>query len=415
MALNKLNIEDIDVADKRVLMRVDFNVPMKDGAITSNQRIVAAVPSIQMVLDKGAKAVILMSHLGRPDGQVKPEYSLAPVAEELKTILGKEVQFMSDCVGEEVEAACAEPEPGSVILLENLRYHIEEETKVKDADGNKVKADPEAITAFKENLSKLGDVFVNDAFGTAHRAHSSMVGIDLPVRAAGLLMNKELKAFSKILVKPERPFLAILGGAKVADKIQLIDNLLDKVDRMIIVGAMCFTLLKEFRHMNIGGSRFDEEGSKSVRTAIEKAKEKRIKIFLPIDFVTGDKFDENATVGNATLESGINSDCMGLDIGPQSVEICGKIISQCKTIIWNGPAGVFEWAAFAEGTKGIMDHIVEATNNGATTVIGGGDTATACEMFGAMDKVSHVSTGGGASLELLEGKVLPGIAFLSDS
>jgi phosphoglycerate kinase len=415
MALNKLSIDNVNVKDKRVLIRVDFNVPLKDGVITNNQRIVGAIPTIKHALDKGAKSVVLMSHLGRPDGLPNAKFTLEPVVAELKKLLGKDVQFLKDCVGPEVEATCANPKPGSVILLENLRYHIEEEGKGVDGDGNKVKADPEKVKEFRTSLSKLGDVYVNDAFGTAHRAHSSMVGCDLPLKASGFLMKKELEYFAKALDKPVKPFLAILGGAKVADKIQLIENLLDKVNEMIIGGGMAFTFLKVLNGMAIGNSLFDEEGSKIVQNLMDKAKKNNVQIHLPVDFVTGDTFAENATVGAATIAEGIPDGSMGLDVGPDSVAKFTEVIGKAKTIVWNGPPGVFEFPNFAKGTKGMMDAVVLATSKGATSIIGGGDTATCCAKFNTEDKVSHVSTGGGASLELLEGKVLPGVAALSDA
>ncbi|CAO2607685.1 Phosphoglycerate kinase 2 [Lemmus lemmus] len=401
MALSsKLTLDKLDVKGKRVIMRVDFNVPMKNNQITNNQRIKAAVPSIKHCLEKGAKSVVLMSHLGRPDGVPMPDkYSLEPVAAELKSMLGKDVLFLKDCVGSEVEKACDNPDNGSVILLENLRFHVEEEAKVE---------------AFRASLSKLGDVYVNDAFGTAHRAHSSMVGINLPQKASGFLMKKELDYFAKVLEHPERPFLAILGGAKVSDKIQLINNMLDKVNFMIIGGGMAYTFLKELKNMQIGASLFDEEGAKIVKDIMAKAEKNGVKITFPVDFVTADKFDENAKVGQATLESGIPSGWMGLDCGPESIKNNAQVVAQAKLIVWNGPMGVFEWDAFAKGTKALMDEVVQATSKGCITIIGGGDTATCCAKWDTENKVSHVSTGGGASLELLEGKVLPGVEALSN-
>ncbi|KAM7290216.1 probable phosphoglycerate kinase isoform X1 [Ixodes scapularis] len=415
MSFNKLGVKSLAVKDKRVIIRVDFNVPLKDGKVANNQRIVAALDTVQYVLNNGAKSVVLMSHLGRPDGKVDKKYTLAPVAEELKTLLGRNVTFLPDCVGSEVEKACANPAPGTVILLENLRFHVEEEGKGVDANGAKVKASPEATAAFQQSLTSLGDVFVNDAFGTAHRAHSSMVGVKLAQRAAGLLMKKELEYFSKALDNPSRPFLAILGGAKVKDKIQLIENMLDKVNEMIIGGGMAFTFLKVTENMQIGGSLYDSDGATIVNSLLEKAKKNNVQIHLPVDFVTADKFDEKAAVGSATVQGGIPSGWMGLDVGKQSVVKFQEAVRRAKTIVWNGPMGVFEWDNFASGTKGIMDAVVEVTAKGATTIIGGGDTATCCAKWKTEDKVSHVSTGGGASLELLEGKTLPGVAYLSDA
>eukprot|EP00127_Corallochytrium_limacisporum_P005265 Clim_evm82s201 gene=Clim_evmTU82s201 len=415
MALSsKLSLKDLDVPGKRVLMRADFNVPLKDGEITNTARIEATLPAIKECLDRKAKCVILMSHLGRPNGQKKPELSLKPVAEALKKFLDKDVQFLSDCVGPEVEKACADPQDGSVILLENLRFHIEEEGKGVDADGNKVKADAAAVDAFRASLTKLCDVFVNDAFGTAHRAHSSMVGVKVDKRAAGPLMKKELDSFAKVLENPQRPFLAILGGAKISDKIQLIDNLLDKVNLMIIGGGMAFTFKKVIDNMKIGGSLFDEEGSKIVTKLMEKAKANNVEIVLPTDFVTASKFAEDAEVGAATDKDGIPDGWMGLDVGPESNKAFAETIKKAKTIIWNGPPGVFEFANFAAGSKCMLDAILEATEGGATSVVGGGDTATVAKKYKATDKFSHVSTGGGASLELLEGKDLPGVSALSD-
>ncbi|KAH0520571.1 Phosphoglycerate kinase 1 [Microtus ochrogaster] len=366
---NKLTLDKLDVKGKRVMMRVDFNVPMKNNQITNNQRIKAAVPSIKFCLDNGAKSVVLMSHLGRPDGVPMPDkYSLEPVAAELKSLLGKDVLFLKDS----------------------------------------------KIDAFRASLSKLGDVYVNDAFGTAHRAHSSMVGVNLPQKAGGFLMKKELNYFAKALESPERPFLAILGGAKVADKIQLINNMLDKVNEMIIGGGMAFTFLKVLNNMEIGTSLYDEEGAKIVKDLMAKAEKNGVKITLPVDFVTADKFDENAKTGQATVASGIPAGWLGLDCGPESSKKYAEAVARAKQIVWNGPVGVFEWEAFARGTKSLMDEVVKATSRGCITIIGGGDTATCCAKWNTEDKVSHVSTGGGASLELLEGKVLPGVDALSN-
>lgn len=404
MSFNKISISDLELAGKRVLMRVDFNVPMADGKVTNSARIVAALPTIEYALDKGA-SVVLMSHLGRPDGAKVAKYSMAPVAKVVEELLGREVTFLNDCVGPEVEAACAKLAPGQVVLLENLRFYKEEEGKGADKD---------AIAAFRASLTKLGDVYVNDAFGTAHRAHSSMVGVNHSQRAAGLLLQKELEYFGKALSDPKRPFLAILGGAKVADKIQLIENLLDKVDEMIIGGGMAYTFKKVCFGVEIGKSLFDEAGSKIVEGLVAKAKTKGVKLHFPSDYVTGDKFAADATVGSATDASGIPAELEGFDCGPESRKRFAEVIARAKTIVWNGPVGVFEFPVFAAGTREVGEAVVAATKAGATTIIGGGDTATAAENFGIADKVSHVSTGGGASLELLEGKNLPGVAALTD-
>jgi len=346
---------------------------------------------------------------------VVAKYSLKVLAEVLKELLGKDILFLPDCVGPEVEAACANPQPGSVILLENLRFHIEEEGKGVDAQGAKVKADKAAVEEFRAGLRKLGDVYVNDAFGTAHRAHSSMLGQGYDQRASGFLLAKELTYFAKALGNPDRPFLAILGGAKVADKIQLIENLLDKVDEMIIGGGMAFTFKKILDSMNIGSSLYDEEGAKIVTTLVEKAKAKNVKLHFPVDFVTADKFAEDATVGSATVQEGIPEGWMGLDCGPKSNVLFAEVVARAKLIVWNGPAGVFEFDNFSGGTRSLMEAVVTVTKAGAVTIIGGGDTATCCAKYNTEDKVSHVSTGGGASLELLEGKILPGVAALTDA
>eukprot|EP00002_Diphylleia_rotans_P000920 TRINITY_DN10494_c0_g1_i1.p1 TRINITY_DN10494_c0_g1~~TRINITY_DN10494_c0_g1_i1.p1 ORF type:complete len:430 (-),score=119.88 TRINITY_DN10494_c0_g1_i1:242-1531(-) len=413
-SLKKLGIAQVPLSNKRVLMRVDFNVPVKEGKITGAQRIEAALPTIKYALDQGAKSVILMSHLGRPDGRPLAKASLSPVAEKLKTLLNKDVIFLNNCVGAEVEKACAQAPQGSVVLLENLRYHIEEEGKGLDESGQKIKAKPDAVKVFRESLTRLGDVYVNDAFGTAHRAHSSMVGVNLPVKAAGFLLKKELDYFSKALENTQRPFLAILGGAKVADKIQLIENLLDKVDEMIIGGGMAFTFKKVVHGVKIGNSLFDEEGAKIVHGLVEKANKKGVKLHLPVDYITASAFSKDAEPVAATDASGIQDGYLGLDVGPESQKIFAEAILRSKTVVWNGPMGVFEFPNFASGSKAVLDAVVKTTSNGAVSIIGGGDTATCVEQFGAVDKVSHVSTGGGASLELLEGKVLPGVQALSD-
>src|SRR5690606_32056055 len=392
MSFNKISISDLELAGKRVLMRVDFNGPMADGKVTNSTRIVAALPTIEYALDKGA-SVVLMSHLGRPDGAKVAKYSMAPVAKVVEELLGREVTFLNDCVGPEVEAACAKLAPGQVVLLENLRFYKEEEGKGADKD---------AIAAFRASLTKLGDVYVNDAFGTAHRAHSSMVGVNHSQRAAGLLLQKELDYFGKALSEPKRPFLAILGGAKVADKIQLIESLLEKVDEMIIGGGMAYTFKKVCSGVQIGNSLFDEAGANIVQGIVEKAKTKGVALHFPVDYVTGDKFAADATVGSATDASGISDGLEGLDCGPESRKLFTQVIQKAKTIVWNGPVGVFEFENFAAGTRAVGDAVAAATQAGATSIIGGGDTATAAENFGISDKVSHVSTGGGASLELLE-------------
>lgn len=406
--------------------------------MTNNQRIAGAIPTIKYAIDNGAKAVVLMSHLGRPNGSPNPKYSLQPVVPELEKLLGKSVTFAPDCVGPDVEALVNKAEGGGVVLLENLRFHIEEEGSAKDKDGNKTKADKEKVTEFRKGLTALGDIYISefpfrqtlslriyssmltpsspspdDAFGTAHRAHSSMVGVDLPQKAAGFLMKKELEYFAKALESPQRPFLAILGGAKVSDKIQLIDNLLDKVNTLVVCGGMAFTFKKTLYNIPIGTSLFDEAGAKTVPQLMEKAKKNGVKVVLPVDYITADKFDANANTGTATDADGIPDGWMGLDCGDESVKLYKEAIDDAKTILWNGPAGVFEFDKFASGTKATLDAAVSAAQSGKIVIIGGGDTATVAAKYGVEDKLSHVSTGGGASLELLEGKELPGVTALS--
>ena len=407
------SIRDLTLAGKRALIRVDFNVPQDKatGEITNNQRIVAALPTIQHALAQGA-SVVLMSHLGRPNGQANPKFTLQPIATELAKLLGQEVLFTEDCVGAIVEAQAAALQPGQVLLLENLRFHIEEEGKAKAEDGSSVKADAAAVEAFRASLSKMGDVYVNDAFGTAHRAHSSMVGVSLPEKAAGFLMEAELTAFGKVLDHPQRPLLAILGGAKIADKIPLITNLLEKADKIIIGGGMAYTFKKVIDGMAIGRSLFDEEGAKIVEELAAKAKAKNVELIFPVDYVCADDFSPDANTQAADDTSGIPDGWEGLDAGPKSIELYTAAILGSKTIIWNGPAGVFEFEKFAGATKAMAAAVAEATAGGAISVVGGGDTATAAKQFGVADKVSHCSTGGGASLEFLEGKSLPGVAFL---
>ena len=407
-------LRDLDFAGKRALIRVDFNVPQDKatGAITNNQRIVAALPTIEHVLGHGG-SVVVMSHLGRPNGQKVDKYTLQPVAVELEKLLGKPVKFVPDCSGPAAEEACAKLHPGDVVLLENLRFHLEEEGKAKNEDGSSVKADPAQVAAFRASLSKLGDVYINDAFGTAHRAHSSMVGIDLPQKAAGFLMEKELNAFAAVLEHPQRPLLAILGGAKIADKIPLITNLIEKADAIIIGGGMAYTFKKVIDGMEIGDSLFDPEGAKIVADLVAKAGERKVKLIFPVDFVCGDAFSPNANIQMADGASGIPVGWEGLDAGPKSIALYREAIMGAKTIIWNGPPGVFEFEKFSGASKAMAEAVAEATAQGATTVVGGGDTATAAKKFGVADKVSHCSTGGGASLEFLEGKVLPGVAALA--
>ena len=415
MLASKAGINDIPdekIKGKRVLMRVDYNVPIENGEVADTTRITATIPTINRLFERGVHSIVLMSHLGRPDGNKVEKYSLRPVAPVLGKLLNRDVMFLNESIGPEVEEFCANVPGGSVMLLENLRFHMEEEGSGV-VDGQKVKADKVAVEGFRGSLTKLGEIYINDAFGTAHRAHSSMVGVELPIRAAGLLLEKELQYFSKVVEHPNKPVLAILGGAKIKDKIQLITNLLDKVDLMIIGGGMAYTFLKVTKGLEIGASLFDEQGAKIVPQIIEKAKEKGVELFVSEDFVCADKFAPDAAIREASVETGIPVDWMGLDIGPKTVEKFATAISAAKTIVWNGPQGVFEFPAFAKGSLAVLDLVAAATKRGTVTIVGGGDTASLVEKSGKADEFSHVSTGGGASLELLEGKDLPGVVALS--
>ena len=392
---NKKTIEDINVSGKKVLVRCDFNVPLDaDKNITDETRINAALPTIRYLLDKGA-AVILCSHLGRPKGEFNMKYSLAPVAKRLSEKLGFEVKLASDVIGESAKKLAAEVKPGEAILLENLRFHAEEE-----------KNDP----AFAKELASMADVFVNDAFGTAHRAHASTEGVThyLP-SVAGYLIGKELDVMGKALTNPVRPFVAILGGAKVKDKIGVITNLIDKVDALLIGGGMAYTFIKA-QGGEVGNSLLDEERIGLAKELMDKAAAKGVKLILPADNVIGDAFDNDCH--QQVVESGkIPEGWEGLDIGPKTCEQFAEVIRTAKTVVWNGPMGVFEMPNFAKGTIAVAKALAESD---AISIIGGGDSAAAIEQLGFADKVTHISTGGGASLEFLEGKVLPGIAALED-
>ena len=381
------------------MIRVDFNVPQdkKDPSIITNtQRIDGALPTNKYCLAQGARSVVLMSHLGRPDGRVVEKFSLLPVAKILAEKLGRAVSFQGDCIGPAVEKACEAPDPGAVILLENLRFHVAEEGKGEDAGGAKVKATLEETRVFRTSLAKLGDVYVNDAFGTAHRAHSSMVGEGFAERCSGFLVSKELDAFAQVLDAPKRPLLAIIGGAKVSDKILLLKNLVGKVDELIVGGGMAFTFLKAIPGMRLGASLADAPGAAVGPEIVALAEKSGTKLILPVDFKWSTKFGDDGDTGTATAEGGIPDGCMGLDCGPQTALLNKQAIARARTIIWNGPMGVFELQPFEAGTKAMMDDVVAATVLGAVTVIGGGDTATCCKVWHG-DKVTHVSTGGGAS------------------
>ena len=408
----KLFIEDLQLARTRVLMRVDFNVPVKDGKVENDRRLRASLPSIRYVLAHGA-SLVLMSHLGRPDGQRIGKYSLGPVAERLQELLGTRVRFLPDCVGPNVEQACAVLKPGEVILLENLRFHLEEEGKVKRADGSSLTADAGAVAAFRASLSRLGDVYVNDAFGTAHRAHSSIIGLNLPRRAAGYLMKKELDFLGEAVDSPKRPFVAIIGGAKVSGKIDVIESLLPKVDTLIIGGGMTFTFFKA-QGKEVGGSLVEDDRLEMARMALGKAGHK---LLLPVDIVVSEVFDFAARkVG--TLETvawdRLQPKDIGVDVGEATQARFAEVVRHAGTVVWNGPLGVVEIPATAAGTRAMAQALVDATARGAITVVGGGDSVAAIEAYGLADRVTHVSTGGGASLEFLEGKELPGVAYLSE-
>ncbi len=392
----KKTIEDINVAGKKVLVRVDFNVPLNDKCeITDETRIQAALPTIKYLLDGGAK-VILCSHLGRPKGEVKAEFSLAPVAKRLDEILDTKVVFASDCVGEAAQAAVDSIADGEVVLLENLRFHKEE-----------TKNDPE----FSKQLASLAEMYVNDAFGTAHRAHASTAGVTeyLKPSVAGFLIGKELSIMGKALDDPARPFIAILGGAKVSDKIAVIENLLQKVDCLIIGGGMANTFIKA-QGYEMGKSLVDNERLDLANDLMEQAKRKGVKVMLPSDFVVAEELKAGIPTQIVPVDA-IPADSMALDIGPASRMIFADEVKNAKTVIWNGPMGVAEIPEFAEGTKAVADALA---NTDAITIIGGGDSAAAVKKLGYADKMTHISTGGGASLEFLEGKELPGVAALDD-
>lgn len=391
---NKKSVEDIDVSGKKALVRCDFNVPLADGVITSDKRIVAALPTIRYLLDKGA-SVILCSHLGRPKNGPEPQFSLAPVAKRLGELLGKPVVMAADVVGADAKAKAAALKPGELLMLENVRF-----------EKGETKNDPELAKAF----ASLADIYVNDAFGSAHRAHASTAGVadHLPA-VCGYLIEKEISVMGKALSSPNRPLVAILGGAKVSDKIGVITNLLEKVDTLIIGGGMSYTFAKAMG-AKIGDSLCEDDKLDLAREMMEKAKTKGVKFLLPVDNKAGDKFDANCQMQIVSSDA-IPDGWMGLDIGPKTQDMFCEAVKSAGTVIWNGPMGVFEFERFAEGTMKLAQAVAES---GAVSIIGGGDSASAVTKLGFADKMTHISTGGGASLEFLEGKDLPGIAALND-
>ncbi|HEX3074859.1 MAG TPA: phosphoglycerate kinase [Ignavibacteriales bacterium] len=398
--MNKLSIDQVDLKGKKVLVRVDFNVPLDENLkITDDIRISSALPTIKKIMKDGGKT-ILMSHLGRPKGAPNPKYSLKPAAVRLSELLGTDVKFAPDCVGDQVKAIVNAMKNGEVLLLENLRFYAEEEKNNPD---------------FAKKLAELGDVYINDAFGSAHRAHASTEGVTkyIKVNASGYLMQKELEYLGKAISNPERPYCAILGGAKISGKIDVIQNLFSKVDTLIIGGGMAYTFYKAMGH-EIGTSLLEEDKIELAKEILEKAKKSKVNFLLPVDVVVAPEFNNDSPSEVVTIDK-MPSAKMGLDIGPKTIELFKSEILKSKTVVWNGPMGVFEFDNFAKGTNSIAQALVEATKKGATTIIGGGDSAAAIKKAGMDEQVSHVSTGGGASLEFLEGKVLPGVAALNDA
>ncbi len=396
--MNKMTIDDINLKSKNVLVRVDFNVPIENGLVTDSTRIIESLPTIKKIISEGGRA-ILMSHLGRPKGKPDPKYSLLPVAKRASELLGIEVKFANDCIGEVAKKAVNSLKDGECLLLENLRFHPEEE---------------ENKEAFARELASLGDIYVNDAFGSAHRAHASTEGITKFIKpaVAGYLMQKELNYLGKALENPDRPFTAILGGAKVSGKIDVIQNLMNKVDTLIIGGGMAYTFFKA-QGFEVGNSLVESDKLDLAKSILTEVKNKRIKFLLPVDCVIADEFKDDAHKEVVKI-SAIKPGWQGMDIGPESIKIFSEEILKSKTIVWNGPMGVFEMENFAVGTYEIAKSLALATKNGAITIVGGGDSAAAITKFGLEKSVSHVSTGGGASLEFLEGKVLPGVAALTN-
>ena len=419
--MNKKTISDIDLKGRRVIMRVDFNVPIKDGIITDDTRIQAALPSIKYILEQGA-SLVLMSHLGRPNGKVDMAFTLRPVAERLASCLAQPVDFAEDC--QNASAKVDALGPGEVLMLENTRFYASEEGKAKQKEGQgdedfaKVKAELKAAKqAMAEKLASYGDVYVNDAFGTAHRDHASTASICKYIKSkggqcvAGFLMEKELEYLGSAVEDPKRPFVAILGGAKVSDKLAVVQNLLAKVDTLIIGGGMAYTFLKAQGH-NVGNSLCELDQLDYARDMIAKAKERGVKFLLPVDNVAADKFDAEANT--QLVSNDVPEGWMALDIGPETAKLYSEAIKDARTVVWNGPMGCFEMPAFAKGTFSVCEAVSEIKDNGGISIIGGGDSVSAVKQSGLSEKMSHISTGGGASLEFLEGKELPGCAALDD-
>lgn len=388
-------VKDLDLTGKRVLMRVDFNVPLKEGVVTDMTRIERALPTIKYVLEQEGASVVVMTHLGRPKGEKKAEFSLKPVAKAFSQALGRDVIAADDCIGEEVEAQAAALKPGQVLLLENVRYYKEETDN-----------DPE----FAKKLAALGDVFVNDAFGTAHRAHASTEGVTkfLP-SAAGFLIEKEVAFFAPLLTNPEKPFVAVIGGAKISSKIGVLETLMDTCDALVIGGGMSYTFLK-VQGRNIGKSLFESDYVETAENLLRKAEAKGVRVILPVDHVCGKDFSED-TEAVYVDSADIPDDLLGMDVGEKTLEMIKSELAEAKSIVWNGPMGVFEFEKFSKGTISVAQMVADSKG---TTVVGGGDSVAAVNKFGYADRIDHVSTGGGASLEFLEGKTLPGIAALSE-
>ncbi len=394
--MNKMTVRDVDFSGKRVLVRVDFNVPLDGNTVSDDTRIRAAIPTLKLILEQKPKALVLMSHLGRPKGEPDPKYSLSPVAPVLSDLLGVDVTFVEDTVGEKVEKALATLPDGGVLLLENTRFYKGE-----------TKNDEELSKA----LAKLGDIYVNDAFGSSHRAHASTVGVARYLPAvAGLLLEKEIDYLANTIENPQRPFIAILGGAKVSDKIQVIEALLNKVDKLLIGGGMANTFFKAMGYA-VGNSLVEDNAIDTAKALLEKSGNKLV---LPSDAVIGDKFDDSASQDVVAIADGVPEGWAIYDIGPDTIEEFGNALDGAKTIVWNGPMGVFEIPSFAKGTFAVAQLLADQTANGAVTIIGGGDSAAAIQESGLADKITHISTGGGASLEMLEGKELPGLTALND-